>query len=310
MNHDLSGHRRNAPLNALKAFEAAARHLSLVQAAAELHVTPAAVSHQVKRLEEFLGAALFVRGHRSVKLTSAGRALGSELGTLFLQLDRAIDRARNLPTTVIRVSTIESFAAKWLAPRLLAFQRMHPAIRLHLETRDERVDLARDQVDVAIRYGAGRYSGVNVERLVGAQAFPVCSPRLLRGRRQLPLASLGHLTLLHDETSRGRANVPDWAAWMRGNGVTGIDVEKGPVFASLYLAQEAAAAGHGVALGLAPLVEADIRDGRLARPFAGALDNAYAFWLVRRKGERRPAVLSFCDWLKEEAKSSHSRAPP
>lgn len=288
-------------MNALKAFEAAARHLSLLQAAAELHVTPAAVSHQIKRLEDFLGTALFVREHRSVKLTSAGEALGGDLGRLFLQLDHSIDKVRSLPTTVLRVSTMESFAAKWLAPRLLAFHRTHPTIRLHLETRDERVDFARDQVDVAIRYGAGRYSGVHVAHLLDAPAFPVCSPRLLRGGRQLPLGRLKHLTLLHDETSRGRANVPDWATWIRENGITGVDVGKGPVFASLYLAQEAAMAGHGVALGLEPLVEADIRDGRLARPFSGTLENAYAFWLVRRKGERRPAVLSFCNWLKQEA---------
>ena len=295
-------------MNALKAFEAAARHLSLLQAAGELHVTPAAVSHQVKRLEDFLGTALFVRGHRSVKLTSAGEALGRDLGALFAELDQAIDRVRRLPASVVRVSTMESFAAKWLAPRLFAFHRTHPAVRLRLETRDARVDFARDEVDVAIRYGAGRYAGVDVEHLMDATAFPVCSPRLLRGRSQLPLGSLGRLTLLHDETSRGRANVPDWAAWLRANGVAGVDVGKGPVFASLYLAQEAAAAGHGVALGLAPLVQADIREGRLARPFPGTLENAYAFWLVRRKGERRPAVLSFCKWLKEEVKRSDRRA--
>jgi LysR family glycine cleavage system transcriptional activator len=274
------------------------------QAAAELHVTPAAVSHQVKRLEDFLGTALFVRGHRSVRLTSAGEALARELGTLFLQLDHAIDKARRLPTTVIRVSTMESFAAKWLAPRLVSFHRTHPAIRLHLETRDERVDFARHQVDVAIRYGAGRYAGVAVEHLVDAPAFPVCSPRLLRGKAPLPVGRLKHMALLHDETSRGRASVPDWSTWIRANRLEGVDVGKGPVFASLYLAQEAAIAGHGVALGLAPLVQADLRDGRLARPFPGALENAYAFWLVRRKGERRPAVLSFCKWLKEEVDRS------
>ena len=295
---------RNLPLNALKAFEAAARHSSLQQAADELCVTPAAVSHQVKRLEEVLGTALFLREHRAVKLTVAGHALADDLRAIFAQLHLAIDRVDQRPTAVVRVSTVESLAAKWLTPRLVTFHRRYPTIRLRLETRDERVDLSRGDIDVAIRYGTGRYAGaVEVDHLMDAPAFPVCSPEMLGKRNSLSIKDLKRMTLLHDETAFGRANVPDWAAWLDANGVDGVDVSRGPTFASLYLAQEAAVAGHGIALGLAPLVQSDIQAGRLVRPFQGALPNAYAFWLIRKRAERRPAVSAFCKWLKEQAET-------
>jgi LysR family transcriptional regulator, glycine cleavage system transcriptional activator len=305
-NHLAKTQRRNIPLNALRSFEATARHMSLLKAAAELYVTPAAVSHQIKRLEEFLDTALFVREHRSVRLTPAGKAFADDLSTVFAQLEQAVHQVSSLPASVVRVSTMESLAAKWLAPRLSAFQRRHPSFRLRLETTDERVNLARDGIDVAIRYGTGRYSGVDVEHLMDAPAFPVCSPKLC-GRKDFALGKLKKFTLLHDETSLGRANVPAWPSWLRANAVKNFDASEGPVFASLYLAQEAAIAGHGIALGLGPLVEADLEAGRLVRPFPGVVENAYAFWLVRRKGEKRAAVLAFCDWLKEEARRTACR---
>lgn len=296
--------RHSAPLNALRAFEAAARCLSFQGAAAQLFVTPAAVSHQVKHLEAYLGVKLFQRGHRSVELTADGQALAASLGEVFGLLDLALDRALAPTVADLRVSTVESFAAKWLAPRLHRFHRDHPELRLRIETGNEHSDFVRDGTDVAIRYGAGGYSGVDAERLLDAPVFPVCAPAL-RDDDARPLATPDDLrrhTLLHDDSALGRAGVPDWPAWLQAAGAQRVDADRGPVFASIYLAQEAAVAGHGVALGVAPLVEEDLQRGRLIRPFQFAQPNAYAFWIVRRpRAEPHPQVDAFCAWLRKEA---------
>ncbi|KRF00541.1 hypothetical protein ASG87_12660 [Frateuria sp. Soil773] len=292
--------RRPAPLNALRAFEAAARCRSFQAAAAQLFVTPAAVSHQVKRLEAYLETELFRRGHRCVELTAEGEALATSLGELFGQLDLALDRATAPAAAHLRVSTVESFAAKWLAPRLHRFHRDHPDLKVRIETGDEHADVAHGGVDVAIRYGPGGYTGVRAERLMEAQSFPVCAPSLAVPPLTAP-SDLRHHTLLHDESAAGRPGVPDWPAWLEAAGASQMDAARGPVFASIYLAQEAAAAGHGVALGVAPLVAEDLRRGRLVRPFGHALPNAYAFWIVRRRGAGNPAVDAFCRWLRKEA---------
>lgn len=304
--------RQPAPLNALRAFEAVARGLSFQAAAAQLFVTPAALSHQVKRLEEYLGTRLFQRGHRSIALTEEGAALAASLGELFGQLDLVLDRATAPRVASLRVSTIESFAAKWLAPRLHRFHRECPELRLRIETGNAHADFARDGIDVAIRYGPGGYSGA--ERLMAAPVFPVCAPALLADAAR-PLAAprdLSRHMLLHDESATGRPGVPDWPAWLAAARVGAIEAGPGPVFASIYLAQEAAVAGHGVALGLAPLVEEDLQRGRLVRPFELALDNAYAFWILRRDGRSGPrdaAIETFCRWLRSEAAASPSSTP-
>lgn len=294
--------RHSVPLNALRAFESAARTLSFQTAAAQLFVTPAAISHQVKRLEDYLGVQLFIRVHRSVELTAEGEALAASLGEVFGLLDLALDRATAPVVADLRVSTMESFAAKWLAPRLHRFHRDHPDLKVRIETGNEHADLGRDGVDVAIRYGPGGYAGA--ERFLDATVFPVCSPSLA-ATTQRPLTSPGDLanhTLVHDESAVDRNGVPDWAAWLEAVGAKGVDSSRGPVFASIYLAQEAAIAGHGVALGVAPLVEDDLNRGRLVRPFEHAMPNAYAFWVVRPPGSGgNPAAEAFCRWLRNEA---------
>lgn len=298
--------RHPAPLNALRAFEAAARSLSFQAAAAQLFVTPAAVSHQVKHLEAYLGVKLFHRHHRSVELTDEGKALAASLGELFGQLDLALDRAIAPTAADLRISTMESFAAKWLAPRLHKFHRDWPDLRVRIDTGDEHADFSRDAIDVAIRYGPGGYSGAVAERLMDASVFPVCAPSLAADARQRLTQpdDLRHFTLLHDQSAATRPGVPDWSAWLQATGATQVDATRGPVFASIYLAQEAAAAGHGIALGIAPLVEEDLQRGRLIKPFDHALDNAYGFWVVRRRGDERNAPIgAFCQWLREEASS-------
>lgn len=299
--------RHPVPLNALRAFESAARCLSLQAAAAQLFVTPAAVSHQVKHLEAYLGVRLFRRGHRSIELTAEGEALAASLSELFALLDLALDRATAPTAANLRVSTIESFAAKWLAPRLHRFHRDCPDLKVRIETGNEHADFVRGAVDVAIRYGPGGYTGVSAERLMDAPVFPVCAPSLMSDALR-PLAEpedLRHHTLLHDESAAGRPGVPDWSAWLEASGATRVDATRGPVFASIYLAQEAAVAGHGVALGVAPLVEEDLHRGRLTKPFDHSMANAYAFWIVRRHGaDTNPAIDAFCRWLRTEASGS------
>lgn len=295
--------RPTAPLNALRTFEAAARHLSFNLAARELFVTPAAVSHQVKHLEAHLGVSLFQRNHRAVTLTTEGAALAATLGELLGQMDLALDRARTGAPRELRATTMESFAAKWLAPRLHRFQTAHADVRLRIDTGNEHADFLRGGFDVGIRYGAGNYPGVHAELLMKAPVFPVCSPVLMTdGRRGLQQPEdLRHHTLLHDESSTGRAGVPAWSHWLAAAGVAGVSAGDGPVFPSIYLAQDAAVAGHGVALGVAPLVQEDLRQGRLVKPFTLELENSYAFWLIRRELEQhRPDVEAFCQWLGEE----------
>lgn len=204
----------------------------------------------------------------------------------------------------LRVTTVESLAAKWLAPRLHRFHRAWPEIRVRIETGDGHASFPRDGFDVGIRYGPGGYTGVHAERLMQAQVFPVCSPSLLAGASPASGESdhLRRHPLLHDESAVGRPGVPTWSDWLRAAGAGDVEANRGPVFASIYLAQEAAIAGHGFALGIAPLVEEDLRQGRLVRPFDHACDNAYAFWLILRdEAAPRHAVDVFCRWLRDEA---------
>ncbi|MER2022033.1 MAG: transcriptional regulator GcvA [Stenotrophomonas sp.] len=296
--------RHAPPLTALRAFQAAARSLSFQKAATQLFVTPAAVSHQVKRLEAYLGTELFERGHRTVTLTPQGAALAASLTEIFGMLDLALDRAAPAEPGHLRVSTMESFAAKWLAPRLHRFHDAHPDIHVRLLTTDQLVDVGQDQVDVAIRYGLGTYPGVQVEKLMDAPVFPVCAPGTSRkdGKPIASPADLADVAFIHDQSAEGRPGVPDWAAWLQAAALQGVSANAGPLFPSIYLAQEAAVNGHGVALGLAPLVEEDLRRGRLVRPFDGSLPNAYAFWAVRPLAARRKSATdAFCHWLQTEA---------
>jgi len=301
--------RHAPPLTALRAFEAAARSLSFQKAATQLFVTPAAVSHQVKRLEAYLGTELFERGHRAVMLTPQGATLAASLTEIFKMLDLALDPSAAAEPDHLRVSTLESFAAKWLAPRLHRFHEAHPDIQVRVLTSDQLVDVGQDNVDVAIRYGLGTYPGVQVEKLMDAPVFPVCAPGTSRkdGKPIASPADLAHVAFIHDQSAEGRPGVPDWAAWLQAVGLQGVSADAGPVFPSIYLAQEAAIHGHGVALGLAPLVEEDLRRGRLVRPSTGQLANAYAFWTVRPLAARRKSATDvFSHWLHREAVGTFS----
>jgi LysR family glycine cleavage system transcriptional activator len=314
--------RRLPPLNALRAFEAAGRHLSFVQAARELHVTPAAVSHQVKALEEFLGVSLFRRGHRGLELTAAARACLPRLSEGFDRIAEAVERLRaEADAATLTVSSAPSFATKWLAPRLHRFAAAHPEVDVRINASTRLVDASRsgpgaageasstlDDADVAIRFGTGVYPGYRVDKLMSVAVSPVCSPALLGGKNPLRTPEdLRRQVLIHDNlvTDDGR---PLWEAWLELAGVRGVDLSRGMRFNHSALALEAAADGLGVALGITALAAADIAAGRLARPFDLALSLSAAYYLVcAERACERPDVAAFRDWILAEAKAASAQ---
>lgn len=295
--------RHNPPLIAARSFEAAARHKSFLKAAAELNVTPTAISHQVKRLEEYLGQALFVRLNRAVRLTEAGAALAVTLQDIFMRLEDALDPQQHQARSTIVITVLNSFAAKWLAPRLPDFEARHPQWQVRLDVSDDLVDFTSGQVDVALRYGPGKYPGLHARRWMNATIFPVCSPELLA---RIPLnkpTDLRKHTLIHNDIESIRGRPPGWAEWLREAGVDRIDAARGPLFHNAHMALEAALAGHGVALTPAPLVERDLASGRLVKPLTLELDNPYAFWIVcPRQNLQDEKIKALTAWLMQQAR--------
>ena len=298
--------RRLPPLNALRAFEAAARHLSLSRAAEELSVTPAAVSHQIRTLEDHLGVALFRRDGRSLLLTDAGQACLPGIREGFERLASAIDEIDSLGMAgVLTVSVAPSFAAKWLVPRLDRFQARHPEIDVRVSASMQVTDFSRDDVDMAIRYGAGRYPELVVERLLEESVFPVCSPGLLKdkGPIETPDALRNH-TLLHDDSPDNDESCPTWAMWLKAAGVD-ADASRGPRFNQSSLVIEAAVLGKGVALAKSTLAAADLAEGRLVKPFPVNAPVGFAYYVVCPKAKLNlPKVALFRDWLRSETAKS------
>lgn len=290
------------PHAALRAFEAASRLGSFKAAAAELGVTPAAISHQVKALEEHLGVSLFERLNRALRLLPAGIALGEAAQRAFRDLDRAVEQARQTGTdrAALSVSVVPSLAAKWLVPRLHRFQDRHPDIELRLVSTEAVVDLARDPgVDLALRYGPGPYPGLHAELLARARLTPVCSPALLEGASALRRPEdLARHQLLRD----GLPHEAGWQTWLTAAGVADrVEPGRGLRFSNSHLALDAAAAGRGVALVPDLLIEDDLRTGRLVRPFALSVPSASAYWLVARPDRAQVIkVRRFRAWLRAE----------
>lgn len=293
--------RRLPPLNALRAFEAAARRLSFTKAAEELCVTQAAVSHQIKGLEEWLGAPLFLRQNRALLLTEAGAAYLPSVKLAFDSLSDATDRLfRRDDSGALTVSTMPSLAAKWLVLRLGRFQERHPDIDVRLQTSSTLVDFTQQDVDVAIRFGVGHWPGLRAERLMSEELFPVCSPAL--PRREKPLHcpdDLRHYPLLHDDY------IINWGMWLEAAGVSGVDVSRGAVFTDSALMLQAAMMGQGIALARHVLVADDIAAGRLIRLFDVAIPGDFAYYVVAPPHYfQRPKVRVFRDWLFEEAQAT------
>lgn len=286
--------RRLPPLGALRAFEAAARHLSFTRAAEELHVTQAAVSHRIKSLEEALGLRLFRRRGRQVFLTEAGQGYLAEVSQAFDLLSAATGRliARE-SSGPLAVSCLASFAASWLVPRLGRFRAQHPDIDVMISASDQLVDFSRDEVDLAVRHGSGNWPGLQVTMLLTEDLFPVCSPKLLDG--PLPLNSpddLRHHTLLRDDM------LVNWKAWLSAAGVKGVDPDRGPFFNMSHLVLDAAIDGQGVALARSALVAHHLQAGRLVRPFEVQLPGDTAYYIVHPPTSADiPKVRAFADWL-------------
>ncbi len=304
---------RLPPLNALRAFEAAARHLSIAKAAEELNVTPAAVSHQVKALEADLGVKLFRRANRAIWLTEAGQACLPDLREGFERLAAGVARLRARESRgILTVSTPPSFAAKWLVPHLESFRSRHPEIEIRVDATTDLVDFARDEVDVAVRFGGGDYPGLEVQHLLQDEFFPVCSPALLEGEHPLRTPDdLRWHSLLHEDHGMLGETYPDWRSWILAAGLRDIDSDRGPRFSSSELVIQAAIDGQGVALGRGVLAEHDLSAGRLVKPFEVTYPINFGYYLVWAHGaSERPKVAAFRDWIVEETRGGSDAARP
>ncbi len=299
--------RRLPPLNALVVFEAAARHLSFTRASDELHVTQAAVSHQIKSLEDFLGVALFHRLGRGqgLVLTEAGREYYPAVTSALEAVRVSTDLVRGVkPKRVLNIATLDSFGSRWLLPRLGGFMRAHPDADVRITAAAPEEEALRHGVaDIELRYGAGGWPDLDAVRFMTESIFPVCSPRLLHGTHPLrSAADLRHHTLLHDVMTTG------WRDWLAAAGITDIDSERGPGFNHSNLVIQAAEMGEGVALGRGALVLDALKIGALVRPFALSLPSPFAYYVVTfpRPSEHR-LVKSFCGWVITEGATSQQQ---
>lgn len=297
--------RRLPPLNGVRAFEAAARYLSFTKAAEELSVTPAAVGHQVKTLEEYFGVQLFKRLTRALQLTEAGQLILPYLQNGFDQISEAdrILRSRR-DERILTVSVAPTFGAKWLVPRLPRFRQAYPDYYIRVAATDVRADFSHDDIDVALRYGRGDYPGLESECLLSEVAVPVCSPRLMEGEHPLrDPADLRHHTLLHVQWKMESDTAPNWRMWLRAAGLEDIDPDQGPQFSIESMVIEAAIEGQGVGLVASAVVEQDIAAGRLVRPFHedSHQSNQFGYYLVYPPSNNAlPKVAAFRNWVHGE----------
>ena len=292
------------PLNALRAFEAAARHLSFKLAADELSVTPAAISHHVKALENLLGVLLFHRLTRALRLTDAGHAALPALTDGFNKLADGANRMRSFcEGGLLTISISPSFGSMWLVPKIDRFRSQYPDIEIRIDGTDRLVDVAHGDVDVAVRYGPGGYEGVRVDYLFNQLNTPVCSPAFLEEDNPLlhPDDLRDH-TLLHVEWKDAEAS---WRMWLLAAGLEGIDPTKGPHFTQESMAVQAALDGHGIALVGDKLVADHLASGRLICPFQDYLRTPlkFSYYLLSAQNEVvQPKVAAFRDWLMKEAR--------
>lgn len=309
---------RLPPLGALRAFEAAARHLSFKKAANELHVSPAAVSHQIHTLEDYLGVQLFERLNRGLNLTDVARAGLPEISEGFQSLRAGVELMRNTESGItLSVNSGPAFAAKWLVPRLQRFASANPDIDVRISASMQSVDGRsaearaategndehRLDADVEIRFGSGVYPGFRVDKLMPVSLMPVCSPQSITDEHPLQNPQdLNQHTLLHDDTLGALEGHPDWSAWLRLAGAPGVNAGRGSHFTHGALTLQAAADGLGVALAVDVLAAEDLASGRLVAPFATRLALPLAYFVVSPVDRADlPHVAAFREWLLREA---------
>jgi LysR family transcriptional regulator, glycine cleavage system transcriptional activator len=297
---------RLPPLNAIRAFEAAARHLSITVAADELNVTPGAVSRQIRSLEDTLGVQLLHRGHRQISLTGPGedyyRAITKALDALRDATRRLTRRAKRKQ---LKVRAYTTFAMRWLIPRLSSFHAANPGIEVLLTASLDPVDFRKEDIDGAIRLGDGKWSGTNAYRLVANVLVPVCSPKLLAGgaKARKP-AELQHQTLLHSI-----ARPDDWRQWLEAAGVEGlVDSRGGMSYQSSAMAYAAAVEGQGFAIAQRFLVADDLESGKLVAPFRQTVDMGdYTYYLLTPADRKEsPSMATFRAWLLEQFQPSET----
>ncbi len=306
----------------LRTFESAARHLSFKKAAAEVCVTPAAVSQQIKALEDQLGVMLFHRRVRALELTEHGATLLPGVRDAFERLVKAVDQTRRAAPSPLTVTAPPSFASHWLLPLLPQFGATHPEIDIRLSSTSDTVDhkgeaavlgkLHPARTEVAILYGKGHYPGYAVVPIFTPDYVPVCTPALQRAAALQTPANLAGQVLIHDDTlsedGRDMHSGSGWAEWLRLAGASNIDSRRGPHFSNAALALEAAQAGHGIALAPRPLIDSRVAEGKLVIPFNIALPSPSTYYLVMHEAmQHQPAVEAFQLWLLGEASALQKR---
>lgn len=290
--------RQIPPFSAIRAFEAAARHLSFKRAAEELHVTQSAISHQVKALEQYLGVALFRRKPQGVDLTDDGKSYLPLVGGA---LDRLASASQQLKADRhagrLTIGTSSAFASRWLLPRLGKFLEAYPNIDLKLATVVPPVDFARDDVDAGLRFGQGDWPDVEAHRFASSVLFPVCSPRLTVGKKALRSpGDLRHHTLIHFDYCE------EWSRWLDIAGVSGVDSSRGPHYDDCNVFFQALVDGQGVGLSLSALAAPDLEAGRLVVPFdVKVMPTAWYYFVYPKASAERPKVIAFRDWLLDES---------
>ncbi|MDE2446339.1 MAG: transcriptional regulator GcvA [Alphaproteobacteria bacterium] len=296
-------------LRSLRAFNAAAQHLSFTKAASELGVTPAAISHQIKEIEDQIGVELFSRTSRSMALTREGEILSTAAAESLDMLARAIKRIKRLENrNQLKVSASPSIAAKWLVPRLDRFLDLVPGADVRIDVTANVLDFERDDVDIAIRFGEGRYPGLKADLLFQDKVFPVCSPRLITKQKPLNTPKdLLHHPLIHLDYDAQGTPWPNWKMWMQAAGIRDFDDKRGLHFGQTSLTVQAAIDGHGVALGDSTLVADDLLAGRLVKPFELSLraPPQFAYHVISPlDSTQNPLVDAFRQWCLTEAKET------
>jgi LysR family glycine cleavage system transcriptional activator len=291
--------RRLPPLNSLRTFESAARHLSFTKASEELFVTQAAVSHQIKHLEEFLGLALFHRKNRKLTLTEEGTEYWPQIRDIFEQLKNATENIQSAGATgSLNVSVIPAFAIEWLIPRLDQFKALYPDIdvRITANNQGNEVDFFGEDIDVAIYFSKGRYrKGIYKQRLLDEYLIPICSPRLMNSENPLmEPEDLKNHTLLHQTSTE------DWSRWLEKAGVSGINLSHGTIFSHTVMLLQAAIHGQGIAIGYSVLAQQEIDSGRLVTPFDITIPSINSYDFACPDGnQQKPKIAAFREWLQK-----------
>ncbi|OED38687.1 hypothetical protein AB833_18530 [Chromatiales bacterium (ex Bugula neritina AB1)] len=299
--------RKNYPLNALRTFEVSARHLSFVKAADELSVTPAAVSHQIKKLEEFLGFPLFRRRTRGLVLVDSGQLLLAELSDVFLRLDKAMERVIDSDSSgTLTVSVAPTFAVMWFIPRLQKFSALNPDIDVRTSTGLGLVDFQRDDFDAAIRLGSGKWPGLEALKLFDESVTPMCSPRMLKGPNALSCPDdLCRHVLLHNHSMDYDPEAPTWEKWLDAAGASSVDATRGMHFSLPDHGLQAAIDGAGVVLGWRSLAAADLAAGRVVAPFELNLPLGSGFYLCYPEAHAlRSNIVALREWIMSEVREA------